>query len=512
MVEKNEEYVGVVESIGSNGEGIVKKEGQVIFVPGTLVGEKIKYKVLKTEKKFAFAKVFEVCSPAEERVRPKCHAFGKCGGCQLQHLIYREQLKIKAKTVSDCFSKTAFISIKPIAVSSGENKYHYRNKLQIPIAETQKGTKIGFFAVNSHKIVPVDDCPINKEWAGAIIGTVKDYIEKFNVKGYSEYTRSGLLRHLVVREIDAKFVITLVATSKNIPHIDYLVESLKKVCRDMSLFINVNDTNTNVVFGKEFICVYGPEKMKGTYSGLKFEFGPESFFQVNDAVCKKLYDKVTELANSDGERVVIDAYSGAGIMTAMLAKKSKKAIGIECVKEAVDCADRLKELNSLDGVMENVNADCERVLPELINELKSQGEKITLVVDPPRKGLDKSVIDVILKSGIENIVYVSCNPATLARDVGLLTGTLKTDENGEIKKNAEYFEECEKEGLLDGTLLPFYNGKEYIGEKYDDATDTPTYKKAIKDGRYAITYLHCYDMFPMTKHVETVVLLTKPAP
>ena len=512
MLEKNEEYVGVVESIGSNGEGIVKKEGQVIFVPGALVGEKIRYKILKTEKRFAFAKAYEICAPAEERVRPRCSAFGKCGGCQLQHLVYREQLKIKGKTISDCFAKNAFVSVKPVSVSCGDDKYNYRNKLQIPVAETEKGTKIGFFAVNSHRIVPVDDCPINKEWAGAIISVFKDYIEKYNVKGYSEFARSGLLRHIVVREMDAKFVITVVATDKNLPHVDYLIEELKKVCREMSLYVNVNSADTNVVFGDKFVLLYGPEKMKGTYCGLKFEFGPESFFQVNDSVCKKLYDKVAELAGSDGKRVVIDAYSGAGIMTAMLAKRSKKAIGIECVKEAVDCADRLKELNGLEGVMENINAECEKVLPELIDKLKKAGEEVTLVVDPPRKGLDKSLIDVIKKSGIDTIVYVSCNPATLARDVGLLTETLVTEDNGEIKKNAEYFAECEGKGLLNGTLMPFYNGKECGGTKYESAEETPVYIEATKNGRYALTYVHGYDMFPMTKHVETLVVLSHKKP
>ena len=466
-MKKNEEYIGIVQAIGSNCEGIIKQDGTIVFVPFVLIGEKIRYKVLKVTSKCAYGKVLEVLTPAEARVRPECPVFTKCGGCQLQHLRYVNQLKIKEENVGQCFKKVANLDVTISPTVKGDNQFRYRNKLQLPVSFDGEQTKIGFYAENSHRVVPIDDCVINAPWTKDVISAFREFIEKFSIKGYDETNNDGELREITVKEIKGKLIITAVILNDNLRNFSDLIEIIKeKVKYQFSLYINVNDKKTNVIFGERFKLVYGEPYYMGDMLGIKYKIGVQSFMQVNNSVCLKLYSQVRDAISADSDTVVIDAYSGAGLMTALLCKDAKKAIGIEIIKEATEFANELASLNKLDEKITNYNGKCEEILPDIIAVEKQNNSKVCLVLDPPRKGCDIKVINSIIDSDIDKIVYVSCMPSTLARDVGLLVGSLQVVGN-EIKRAENY--------------IP----------------------------RYEISFIKPFDMFANTKHVETLVCLNK---
>ena len=466
-MEKNQEFVGIVSAMGSNGEGIIKQDGRVVFVPFTLLGEKVRYKILKVTSKCVYGKALEILTPSEVRVRPKCPAFTKCGGCQLQHIKYAQQLVVKQEAIKKTFKSVANLDVNIGTTICSDNDFRYRNKLQLPVSQTQLGTSIGFYAENSHRVIPIDDCLINAVWTKDIILAFSKYIKEFSILGYDETKNSGELREITVKEIKGNLLITAVILNENIRGLDRLVEIIKEFVKyPFSLYINVNKKDTNVIYGDKFKLVYGKPDYISEMFGVKYKIGVQSFMQVNDLICSKLYSTVKTLIDADEKTVVFDAYSGAGLMTAILAKNAKKAIGIEIVPEAVDCANDLAKMNSLDDKIENHLGKCEDILPSLIEKEKKNNNKVSVVLDPPRKGCDIKVINAILKSDIDKIVYVSCKPSTLARDVGLLIGSLKQDGTS-IVKNENY---------------------------------TP---------KYEITYARPFDMFAHTKHVETLVVLQR---
>ena len=459
---KNDELIGNVSAIGSNMEGIVRIDNTVCFVPYALVGEKIKFKVLKTTKNIAFCKLLDVLTPAEERVRPACKVYEKCGGCQLQHLRYKDQLKLKTELVSDCIRKIAGLDIKVNQTVKCDDEYGYRNKLQLPVRYSN-GNKIGFFAQNSHRIVEISECPIQKKWCSLVIDAFNNYIQKSGVSCYDEQSGRGVLRHVVVRDTDGNLTVTVVINGAELDSVQMLIDELKGKLHTFSLFINENTSSSNVILGDKFTLVYGKPYFESEDFGVKYKVVPQSFIQVNDYIKRKLYSDVVKSLNLDGSVSVIDAYSGAGLMTALIAKHAKFVYGIEIVKEAVESANLLMSENGISNAC-NVCAPCEEYLPNLIKDLKEKGDNAYVVLDPPRKGCDKKVLDAILSAKPEKIVYVSCSPQTLARDLGILCGTLYYDGN-ELKKSLEI------------------------------------------SGVYKITKVQPYDMFPQTKHVETLVSL-----
>lgn len=465
-IEKNAEYIGVITSLGVNGEGIIKKNGYTVFIPYALPTERVRFKVLKVKKNYAFGKIVQVLTPADERVRPKCPVFTKCGGCQMQHVKYSYQLKYKTKAVQDCFSKIAGIDYPVAPCIKSDQDWEYRNKLQIPVVWDEKGDHVGFFAENSHRVVDIDACFIHPAWSATVISAIKKYMEITGVHGYNETTRQGLLRHVVVRDIDGKLLIVLVINGETLPQEEVFLSLLKEKIPDFSCYINVNTDDTNVVTGERYRCIYGKPRYTAEEFGITYEAGPNTFLQVNGDVKKKIYDRAIRLAGINADTDVIDAYSGAGIMTAMCAKVARKAYGIEIVPEAVDCANHLAERNGLLGKMENICGACEEVLPPLVEKIRAEGHPISVILDPPRKGAEESVLHALLHALPDRIVYISCNPATLARDVGILTDTLVRSD-GELKKNPN--------------PVP----------------------------KYEIVFLQPYDMFAQTKHVETLVCLSK---
>ncbi len=465
-MKKNDYITAIIENIGANGEGIFHFDGATCFVPFVLIGEKIKAKVLKVKGSIAFCKAVEIIEPSNSRVMPKCPVFTKCGGCNIQHADYKTQLGIKRETVSNCLKKITRIDYQVGEVVPSEKEYGYRNKLQLPIRLEKGVVKLGFFREGSHDIIEIDDCPLHPDWAKTIISCVKEYIKENDISCYDENTKKGLLKHLVVREVGGSLLITLVASSIKINAINRLIDKLLLYFNDFSLIINENPKHTNVIFGDKFVTVYGSGKISVSEFGVSYEIGAESFMQVNSKQKENLYEKVLSLCELDDNTVVIDGYSGAGVLTAILAKNAKKAYGVEIIQEAVDSANNLAKTNGLEDKMISYSGDCAEILPSLIEKCKSEGQKTVLVLDPPRKGVDEKIINQILISKPDKIVYVSCSPQSLARDLGLILGTLKRENNAIINL-------------------------------YPDVLN------------YDITYLTPYDMFPQCKHVESLVCLER---
>ena len=473
MIEKNDIICAVTDAIGTNGEGIIRHEGITFFVPACLPGEKVRFKVLKIKGNIGYGKAEEILTPAEERVRAKCPVFLRCGGCCLQHLDYDAQLVHKATVVKDALRKIAGLNIPvPTAVKS-DLPYGYRNKLQIPVGVDREGqTVIGFYAEHSHRIVPISACAIHPAWAERLIAVMQRYLTECAVKGYDEESKTGSVRHIVAREIGGKYIITLVTAKRELPNLAYLIGLLSEEFNPFTLYLNYNAEDTNVIFGKEFHLVHGTGVFENEEHGIRYEAGPLTFLQVNENVRSKLYKEALKTVCTDGDEVVIDAYSGGGLLTAMIAKKAKRAYGIELEEEASRCADSLKEKNNLSN-MTNICGYVEEHLTAVLK--KEQGEKIRLILDPPRAGIARSVCKALLESGIEKLTLISCNPATLARDLGILTGRL-IEKEGELVKNPAY------EGIADGETL---------------------------SGYYQISKIQPYDMFPQTKHVETLIVLCR---
>jgi len=462
-MEKNTVFTGEVISLGSEGEGIIKAENTTFFVPLCLPGEVVQVKALKIKGSIGYGKVEKILSASPDRALPRCPVFGKCGGCNLQHMNYAAQLLFKRSLVSDCLKKIGNISFPVDEAQPCKSEWEYRNKLQMPVGVNAEGkTVIGFYAERSHRIVPVERCFIHPLWAKKIADALYDYMEKYSLKGYSEEDGKGDVRHLVVRSIGGRFIITLVTPRSRLAGIDYFAQKLSEI-GEFTLSLNINAAKSNVVFGEKFIHIVGNGEYSANECGVEYKATAETFLQVNEDVRKKLYSRAVEEVTGGGDCVVIDAYSGGGLMTAMAAKNCSRAYGIEIVPKATECATALAEANGLKEKMINICGRVEDILPQIME--REKGEKIRLILDPPRAGIDRGVLKAIIAAKIERLVLISCNPATLARDLGILTGSLTECENGELKKS------------------------EPVGE-------------------YKIEQITPFDMFPQTKHVETLVVLS----
>lgn len=460
-MEKNDVLIGTAEGLGTSGEGIVKADGFTVFVPFLLPEERAEIKILQAKKGIAYGKVLKLHTSAGERVSPVCPVFTRCGGCQLQHLGYPFQLNFKTRIVEDALRKIGGLEIKAESCVPSEREYGYRNKLQLPVGRRNGENAVGFYAERSHRIVPTDCCPIHPKWSGELISALKHFMEACGLNGYDEETGEGEIRHIVVREVNGKYLITLVTAVKEISGIESLLTLLDAIFGQYSFFLNYHPERTNVIFGKEFRLIKGEGVYEGEESGIVYEAGASTFLQVNEGVRNKLYEAAVSLVK-EGE-VVVDCYAGGGLLTAMFAKKCGRAYGIEIVPEAHACAESLRKKNGLEGKMTNLLGDTAEKLPKLMRELNG---KAIVVLDPPRSGVDRKVIHALKESAPERILMISCNPATLARDLGLLCGTLKENERGElIKTEAE--------------------------------------------GSYKIDLVRPFDMFPQTRHVETLVCLTR---
>ena len=421
MLSKNKEYIVDIVDIGQGGVGIGKYEGFTVFVDGGLIQDKIKVKITKSKKNYAVGDIVEIIEKSPFRVERKCsESLRQCGGCQIQELDYQKQLDVKTNEVKQVISRIGKLDDVVIHDTLGmEHPFRYRNKAQFPIQKKDNMPVIGFYKKKSHDLISTDECIIQHEVNDKIIKIIKTYIRAYNVSIYDEKTHKGLLRHLVTKVgfTTGEVMIVLVANGKKLPYLKELASVLKEnIPGFKTLVVNVNTQKTNVILGKENIVAYGDGMIRDYIGELVFEISPLSFFQVNPLQTEVLYNKALEYANLGENDTVFDIYCGIGTISLFLAQKAKKVYGIEIVEDAIKDAKRNAKINNMDNV-EFYVGKAEEVVPKMYKEGKRAN---VVVVDPPRKGCDEKVLDTIVSMEPDRVVYVSCNPSTLARDLAYL--------------------------------------------------------------------------------------------
>ncbi|MBU9708460.1 23S rRNA (uracil(1939)-C(5))-methyltransferase RlmD [Paenibacillus sp. AK121] len=477
-VQKNDEAVIDIIGMNHDGEGVGRVEGFTLFVPGALPGEKVRVKVLKTKKQYGYAKLLDIVQASPDRIAAPCAIYDQCGGCQLQHMSYEAQLSWKRQHVVDVLERIGKLSVttessertaEVLADSADGNADHmsrvqgvvvhptlgmsepwrYRNKAQVPIGVTEGGLVGGFYARGSHRIVDMNTCLIQDERNDEVVARVKEIGRMLGISAYNEETGRGLLRHVVVKTAfrTGEMMLVLVTNGRDIPHADAWIGSIREhIPHVASICQNVNTKRTNVIFGDETRVLWGRDVIYDYIGNVQFAISARSFYQVNPVQTEVLYSKTVEYAGLTGKETVIDAYCGIGTISLFLAQHADQVYGVEIVKEAIDDARSNALLNEMRNVKFEVGAS-EDVIPAW----KEQGITAdVIVVDPPRKGCDPRLLDTILEMKPERVVYVSCNPSTLARDLRIL-----------------------------------------------------------EDGGYSTVEVQPVDMFPHTVHVESVALLVR---
>lgn len=421
MLLKDREYEVDVVDIGQGGVGIGKHDGFTVFVDGGLISDKLKVKITKSKKNYAVGEIVEIVEKSPFRVERVCSdKLSDCGGCQIQELDYQKQLDIKTNEVKQTISRIGKLKDTLVHPTLGmENPFRYRNKAQFPIQKIDGKTVIGFYKKKSHDVIPTDKCIIQHDVNDKIIKIIKTYIKAYNVSIYDEKTHTGVLRHLVTKVgFETKEVmVVLVANGKKLPYLNELASVLKEnVPGFKTLVLNTNREKTNVILGKENKVIYGDGKINDYIGDLVFEISPLSFFQVNPSQTEVLYNKALEYADLKENDTVFDIYCGIGTISLFLAQKAKKVYGVEIVGDAIKDAKINAKLNKLENT-EFFVGKAEEVVPKLYKEGKTAN---VVVVDPPRKGCEESVLDTIVSMEPDKVVYVSCNPSTLARDLAYL--------------------------------------------------------------------------------------------
>ncbi|MDN4608306.1 23S rRNA (uracil(1939)-C(5))-methyltransferase RlmD [Sporosarcina highlanderae] len=429
IVKQNDHITVFIEDLTHDGSGVGKVEGYPLFIPGALPGEEVEVKVGKTLKNYGFARLLEVKKPSQNRIEPPCHVFWECGGCQLQHLSYEAQLIQKQKQVRDVIDRIAKLPHVPVHPVKGmEDPWRYRNKSQIPFAERDGKIVSGFYKSRTHHIVDTDVCIIQSEEADELMSTLKHKMHNIGLSAYNEKTHRGMLRHLIVRKGKAtgEIMVVLVTLKKKFRQKEAVVELIKSVLPEVtSIMQNVNGEKTNVIFGNETIPLYGKSFIIDKIGDIQFEISARSFYQVNPAQTEVLYKQALDYAQLTGGETVIDAYCGIGTISLFLAQKAKEVYGVEIVPQAIEDAKRNAELNGMTNAYFEAGA-AEDVIPKWYAEGKRFD---VLVVDPPRKGCDEKLLQTILEYKPKRVVYVSCNPGTLARDLRILEdGGYRTKE------------------------------------------------------------------------------------
>lgn len=414
---KNQELLVDIVAEGYQGEGIAKPQGFPIFIPGALKGEKVKIKIVKLTKNHGFGKLLDIVEPSENRVEPICPLYKRCGGCQLQHMSYQEQLVFKKNRVKDCLERIGKITDVKINDTLGmEEPLRYRNKVQLPVGVEKGEPIIGFYAPRSHDIINLQQCFIQHETGDEVVQLTRDWMKKFGISAYDENTKTGVVRHVMIRKgfKTGEVMVVLVTNTEKLPHKDEFVKLvIEKIPGVKSIIQNINNKPTNVVLGQQNITLWGSNTITDYIGQFKFEISPLSFFQVNPFQTEVLYNKALEYANLSGEETVFDAYCGTGTISLFLAQKAKKVYGVEIIPEAIENAKKNAKLNNIHNA-EFFVGEAEVIIPKLIEDGKKAE---VVVVDPPRKGCEKSLIEAIAEMRPNRVVYVSCDPATLARDL-----------------------------------------------------------------------------------------------
>ena len=457
-MKKNEEYQIRIDDMGVNGEGIGHVDGLALFVKDALIGDTVRVKVMKMQKNYGFARLLEVIAPSADRIAPLCPVARSCGGCQIQEMNYPAQLKFKAKKVKENLERIGKLDF------NAENApefydcigmdvpWNYRNKAQFPIGRNKEGKIIaGFYAGRTHSIIECEDCAIGIKENKDILHMVIAHMEKWKIEPYREEDHKGLVRHVLIRKgfTTGEIMVCLILNGKKFPGLSELVDNLKKIDGMTSISINVNTEHTNRILGSEVIPVYQEVYITDYIGDVKFRISPLSFYQVNPVQTRKLYGTALDYAELTGEENVFDLYCGVGTISLFLAKKAKHVIGVEIVGQAIEDAKVNAQINHIENAQFYCGA-AEEVIPDLYRQGVTAD---VVVVDPPRKGCDEKLLDTIVNMAPEKVVYVSCDSATLARDL-----------------------------------------------------------KYLNEHGYVVRKVQPVDMFPMGVHVETVVLLSHKKP
>lgn len=419
-VEKNEYYDVKIESLTHDGLGVAKIDGFPIFVTNALVGEEVNLKITLVKKTYAFGRAVDIFVTSPNRVTPPCKIYKQCGGCQVQHLDYQGQLQMKHDTVVNQFKRIGHIEDANVLPTIGmEEPWRYRNKTQVPFGLNQGDVVAGFYQKRSHEIIDMRHCLIQTDISDEIIHEMRDICRQFKIAPYNEQNNTGILRHVIVRvgfKTDEVMVI-LVTRKEKIINLDRVVDRLTEKFPQIKVIAqNINPDITNAILGEKTNIIYGESYIYDEMNGIRFAISPRSFYQVNPIQTETLYSKAVEFAQLTGEEVVFDAYCGIGTITLFLAQHAKKVYGVEIIPEAIEDAKMNAKLNGFENT-EFAVGKSEDVIPAWI---KDGIKPDVIVVDPPRKGCDKTLLDTMIEAAPNRIVYVSCDSATLARDVKIL--------------------------------------------------------------------------------------------
>ncbi len=413
-VKLNDIYDIKITGLGSNGEGVGRFDDFTIFVEGALPDEIVKAKITSIKNNYAIAQLISITKRSSDRVEPRCPIYNECGGCQLQHLSYTAQLKAKRQKVIDSITRIGKINVEVKKTVGMANAWNYRNKMQFPVNRVNGQVKIGCFAKSSHNVIDTDSCLIQRIENDKILQTTRRVIKSLKIPIYDEDTHKGILRHIMGRVGLDETMLVLVTASENLPNSKLIVQSLRKeLPKITSIQQNIQKQHNNVILGRKTKLLYGQNTIRDKIGDFNFNISPRSFFQVNTSQAEKLYQIALDFADLKGREIVVDAFCGTGTITLFFARHAKYAYGIEIVSSAIEDA----KLNARNNHVRNVqfiNGDAAIILPKL--GIKPD----VIVLDPPRAGCDEKVLRTIGRLKPSKIVYVSCNPATLARDLNIL--------------------------------------------------------------------------------------------
>lgn len=431
-MQKNELVTVTIEDIGINGEGIGKVDGYTLFIKDAIIGDVVEAKVMKAKKNYGYARLMNILTPSPYRVKqPKCPMARKCGGCQIQEMEYDRQLAFKEDKIRGNLMRIGEVpaevldqAMEPIV--GMDNPFHYRNKAQFPIGTDKEGHIItGFYAGRTHSIIPNTDCALGVEVNEIILKQILAFMEEYKISAYDETEHKGLVRHVLIRYgfVTKEIMVCLVINGNHLPHGDILAERLAKIEGMTSITLSINKEKTNVIMGSQIEPLWGKTYITDYIGNVKYQISPLSFYQVNPVQTEKLYGLALEYAGLTGKETVWDLYCGIGTISLFLAQKAKEVYGVEIVPQAIEDARNNAKINGIENARFYVGK-AEEVLPEYYAQYeKEHGRKAhadVIVVDPPRKGCEESLLQTMVDMEPERIVYVSCDSATLARDVKFL--------------------------------------------------------------------------------------------
>jgi len=418
MLIKNQIYEAVISDYTAEGQGVAKIEGCAVFIPNAIAGERVLVRIEKAQKTWAAGKITEILEKSPHRVQRECPISASCGGCDFWHMDYEEETRLKAERVRQALNRIGGEALETMPILAAPDCRGYRNKAQYPVASRKGRCFAGFFRAGTHQVVENERCRILPAVTDEVKDTVIDYVNHYRISAYDEETHKGLLRHIYVRRgaVSGQILVCLVVNGRKLPHTEDLVQRLQKIAGFTTLVLSVNTKKGNTVLGDEFITLYGPGYIEDTLCGLNFRLSARSFYQVNHHQAQRLYEAAISQAEITKADTVLDLYCGVGTITLAMAKAAGKVIGVEVIPQAVaDARDNAKR----NGI-ENAEFFCGDAGQAAL-ELEAKGVKAdVVVVDPPRKGLNPEAIEALTRFAPRRIVYVSCDPATLARDVALL--------------------------------------------------------------------------------------------